>query len=168
MKNDLRLFYGSCFALISTAFSFAIYAGILPQLGDAFGLTATQLGFITSMWLKYVISQEKPMHYIVFGVKNMAHRHKVLDEINRKHTGEMRNSGRPPTMSDLPKTADFCEYFVGSNKITTKINRETNKNIHTIYTFPGVKDRYNRELKMNYEGYEGKLCATLPEFVIKC
>ena len=50
MKNDLRLFYGSCFALISTAFSFAIYAGILPQLGDAFGLTATQLGFITSMW----------------------------------------------------------------------------------------------------------------------
>ena len=124
--------------------------------------------FITSMWLKYVISQEKPMHYIVFGVKNMAHRHNVLDEINRKHTGEMRNSGRPPTMSDLPETADFCEYFVGSNKITTKINSETNKNIHTIYTFPGVKDRYNRELKMNYEGYDGKLCATLPEFIIKC
>ena len=36
--------------LIIPAFSFAIYAGILPQLGDAFGLTATQLGFITSMW----------------------------------------------------------------------------------------------------------------------
>ena len=50
MKNDLRLFYGSCFALITTAFSFAIYAGILPQLGEDFNLSATQLGFITSMW----------------------------------------------------------------------------------------------------------------------
>ena len=47
MKNDLRLFYGSCFALITTAFSFAIYAGILPQLGEDFNLSATQLGFIT-------------------------------------------------------------------------------------------------------------------------
>jgi len=124
--------------------------------------------FITSMWLKYVISQEKPMHYIVFGVKNRTHRHNVLDEINRKHTGEMRNSGRPPSMNDLPETADFCEYFVGSNRITTKINRETNKNNHTTYAFPGVKDRYNSELKMNYVGYEDKLCATRPEFIIKC
>lgn len=48
--NADRLFYGSCFALITTAFSFAIRAGILPQLGEEFGLSAEQLGFITSMW----------------------------------------------------------------------------------------------------------------------
>ncbi|WP_373513193.1 sugar MFS transporter [Persicitalea sp.] len=48
--NANRLFLGSCFALITTAFSFAIRAGILPQLGEEFGLNAEQLGFINSMW----------------------------------------------------------------------------------------------------------------------
>lgn len=48
--NADRLFLGSCFALITTAFSFAIRAGILPQLGAEFGLSAEQLGFINSMW----------------------------------------------------------------------------------------------------------------------
>lgn len=49
-QNSKRLFYGSCFALITTAFSFSIRAGILPQLGETFNLTATQLGFINQMW----------------------------------------------------------------------------------------------------------------------
>lgn len=49
-QNQKRLFYGSCFALITTAFSFSIRAGILPQLGETFNLTATQLGFINQMW----------------------------------------------------------------------------------------------------------------------
>jgi len=49
-NNNLRLFYGSCFALITTAFSFSIRAGILPELGETFDLTAKQLGFINQMW----------------------------------------------------------------------------------------------------------------------
>ena len=48
--NKNRLFLGSCFALITTAFSFSIRAGILPQLAKDFDLTAEQLGFINSMW----------------------------------------------------------------------------------------------------------------------
>jgi len=48
--NKSALFNGSCFALITTAFTFAIRAGILPQLGQDFGLSAEQLGFINSMW----------------------------------------------------------------------------------------------------------------------
>lgn len=48
--NKSALFNASCLALITTAFSFSIRAGILPQLGDSFGLTAEQLGFINSMW----------------------------------------------------------------------------------------------------------------------
>lgn len=48
--NANRLFYGSCFALITTAFSFSIRAGILPQLGEELSLNAGQLGFINSMW----------------------------------------------------------------------------------------------------------------------
>lgn len=48
--NPKRLFYGSCFALITTAFSFSIRAGILPQLAEEFNLTATQLGFINQMF----------------------------------------------------------------------------------------------------------------------
>ncbi|MFB5946819.1 MFS transporter [Albibacterium profundi] len=48
--NKSALFNGSCFAIITTAFSFSIRAGILPILGDKFGLTAEQLGFINSMW----------------------------------------------------------------------------------------------------------------------
>lgn len=50
MLNKTRLFNGSCFALITTAFSFSIRAGILPQLGQEFNLSAEQLGFINSMW----------------------------------------------------------------------------------------------------------------------
>jgi MFS family permease len=48
--NSKRLFYGSCFALITTAFSFAIAAGILDQLITELELTASQGGLITSMW----------------------------------------------------------------------------------------------------------------------
>jgi putative MFS transporter len=48
--NPQRLFYGSCFALITTAFSFSIRAGVLPQLAETFDLSATQLGFINSMF----------------------------------------------------------------------------------------------------------------------
>jgi putative MFS transporter len=48
--NSTRLFNASCFALITTAFSFSIRAGILPQLGAEFNLTAEQLGFINSMF----------------------------------------------------------------------------------------------------------------------
>jgi MFS family permease len=44
------LFYGSCFALVTTAFSFSIRAGILPQLGEQFNLSAQDLGFINQMW----------------------------------------------------------------------------------------------------------------------
>jgi MFS family permease len=48
--NANRLFYASCFALITTAFSFAIAAGILDQLKTELELTASQTGLITSMW----------------------------------------------------------------------------------------------------------------------
>ncbi len=48
--NRSALFNASCFALITTAFTFAIRAGILDQLGEDFGLSAEQLGFINSMW----------------------------------------------------------------------------------------------------------------------
>lgn len=48
--NKRALFNGSCLALITTAFSFSIRAGILPILGEKFDLTAEQLGFINSMW----------------------------------------------------------------------------------------------------------------------
>ena len=50
MKTENRLFMGSCFALITTAFSYSIRAGILVQLGKEMNFTAQQLGFINSMW----------------------------------------------------------------------------------------------------------------------
>ena len=48
--NPRKLFLGSCFALITTALSFSIRAGILPQLGEELSLSAEQLGHINSMW----------------------------------------------------------------------------------------------------------------------
>lgn len=71
--NKSALFNGSCFAIITTAFSFSIRAGILPQLGDEFGLTAEQLGFINSMWflgmpISMVIGG---LVYHTFGPKNI-------------------------------------------------------------------------------------------------
>jgi len=71
--NKSALFNGSCFALITTAFTFSIRAGILPQLGEAFGLSAEQLGFINSMWfLGFPISMIiGGLVYHTFGPKNI-------------------------------------------------------------------------------------------------
>ena len=48
--NANRLFLASCFALITTAFSFSIRAGILTQLGTELKLDTVQLGHINQMW----------------------------------------------------------------------------------------------------------------------
>ena len=71
--NKSALFNGSCFALITTAFTFSIRAGVLPQLGQAFGLSAEQLGFINSMWfLGFPISMIiGGLVYHTFGPKNI-------------------------------------------------------------------------------------------------
>lgn len=71
--NNSRLFLGSCFALITTAFSFSIRAGILPQLATDFNLTAEQLGFINSMWfLGFPIAMiVGGLVYHTFGPKNI-------------------------------------------------------------------------------------------------
>lgn len=47
--NSSRLFVASCFALVTTAFAFAIRAGILGELAGKFSLTDTQLGYINQM-----------------------------------------------------------------------------------------------------------------------
>lgn len=47
--NASRLFVASCFALVTTAFAFAIRAGILNELSSKFDLTDTQLGYINQM-----------------------------------------------------------------------------------------------------------------------
>lgn len=71
--NRTALFNGSCFALITTAFTFAIRAGVLPELGREFNLTAEQLGFINSMWfLGFPISMIiGGLVYHSFGPKNI-------------------------------------------------------------------------------------------------
>jgi MFS family permease len=71
--NKKALFYGSCFGLITTAFSFSIRAGILPQLGEEFNLSAEQLGFINGMWfLGFPISMViGGLVYHSFGPKNI-------------------------------------------------------------------------------------------------
>jgi MFS transporter, putative metabolite:H+ symporter len=71
--NKNRLFLGSCFALITTAFSFSIRAGILAQLGTDFNLSAEQLGFINSMWfLGFPVSMIiGGLVYHSFGPKNI-------------------------------------------------------------------------------------------------
>lgn len=71
--NKSALFNGSCFALITTAFTFSIRAGILPQLAERFSLTAEQLGFINLMFfLGFPISMIiGGLVYHSFGPKNI-------------------------------------------------------------------------------------------------
>ena len=64
--NNSRLFLGGCFALITTAFSFSIRAGILPQLAIDFNLSAEQLGFINSMW--FLAIKTKQAMFIIFPI----------------------------------------------------------------------------------------------------
>ncbi|MBC3764733.1 MFS transporter [Neptunicella marina] len=49
MDNTAKLFRASCLALIVTAMTFAIRAGILTQLSQQFTLNDTELGLINSM-----------------------------------------------------------------------------------------------------------------------
>jgi len=71
--NKSALFNGSCFALITTAFTFSIRAGILAQLGEEFTLTAEQLGFINLMFfLGFPISMIiGGLAYHSFGARNI-------------------------------------------------------------------------------------------------
>ena len=71
--NKSALFNGSCFALITTAFTFSIRAGILPQLGTEFNLSAEQLGFINLMFfLGFPISMILGgLFYHTFGARNI-------------------------------------------------------------------------------------------------
>ncbi|MEM1325354.1 MAG: MFS transporter [Bacteroidota bacterium] len=50
MTNDKKLFYGSCFALITTAFSFSFRASMLTAWESELGIDKVDLGFINSMW----------------------------------------------------------------------------------------------------------------------
>lgn len=47
--NKKRIFNASCFALVTTAMTFAIRAGILNQLGADFSLSDRELGFVNAM-----------------------------------------------------------------------------------------------------------------------
>ncbi len=47
--NRNRLFLGSCFALITTAFAFGIRAGIMNDLAKNFSMSDTELGWIQFM-----------------------------------------------------------------------------------------------------------------------
>ena len=47
--NKQRLFIASCFALITTAFAFAIRAGIMNDLAKTMDMSDTQLGWINFM-----------------------------------------------------------------------------------------------------------------------
>ena len=49
MENKNRLFLASCVALIVTAMTFAIRAGIMNELGDEFNFTNKQLGIMAQM-----------------------------------------------------------------------------------------------------------------------
>lgn len=71
--NKSALFTGSCFAVITTAFTFSIRAGILPQLAEQFNLSAEQLGFINLMFfLGFPISMIiGGLVYHSFGPKNI-------------------------------------------------------------------------------------------------
>lgn len=48
-SNQSRIFLTCCIALVVTAMTFAIRAGILTQLGEDFGLSDTYLGWINAM-----------------------------------------------------------------------------------------------------------------------
>jgi MFS family permease len=71
--NNQRLFIASCFALVTTAFAFAIRAGILNALSTQFVLTDTQLGYINSMAILGfpIATMVGGVLYNLFGAKRM-------------------------------------------------------------------------------------------------
>jgi len=72
-SNQSRIFTASCVALIVTAMTFAIRAGILTELGEDFGLSDTQLGWINGMafWGFPVATLVGGLIYNALGPKRM-------------------------------------------------------------------------------------------------
>ena len=50
LNQQSRIFTASCIALVVTAMTFAIRAGILTELGTTFSLSDTELGWINTFW----------------------------------------------------------------------------------------------------------------------
>lgn len=71
--NKARIFQASCFALITTAFAFAIRAGILSELSETLSLSDKQLGYINQMAiLGFPIATIVGGYlYNIFGAKRM-------------------------------------------------------------------------------------------------
>lgn len=121
--------------------------------------------YITSMWFNSKTNEKAAMHYIIFGVKdaNSDKIGKIIDELNR-------NENTIPSMNDLPYSAYFSEYFMGSRDITQSIVEKL-KNADTYgatetFTFTGQKNPVN-SLKMNYNYHDETFLSTLPEFLIE-
>ena len=68
-----KLFYASCIALLVTAMTFAIRAGILLELGEDFKLNNYQLGWVNSMafWGFPVATIFGGLLYNYFGPKKL-------------------------------------------------------------------------------------------------
>ncbi|MEM1323234.1 MAG: MFS transporter [Bacteroidota bacterium] len=71
--NRQRLFNASCIALVVTAMTFAIRAGILTELSKEFQLTDTQLGWVNSMaFLGFPVATIiGGLLYNIFGAKKL-------------------------------------------------------------------------------------------------
>ena len=108
--NPSRLFNASCFALITTAFAFAIRAGILKELATDFNLTDTQLGYINQMVLGIgfpIATIAGGLLYNQFGAKRMmmvallvmglfSYRQLGIDQ-NSRAFGQFESTGVRPT-----------------------------------------------------------------------
>jgi putative MFS transporter len=101
MENKNRLFYASCFALITTAFSFSIRAGILAQLGKELNFTASQLGFINSMWFLGF-----PLSMLIGGlVYHTVGPKRIMNFAFFAHPEATSASSSPPSSSDWATAA---------------------------------------------------------------
>tara|TARA_B100000795_G_C22606093_1_gene363185 strand:- start:293 stop:583 length:291 start_codon:yes stop_codon:yes gene_type:complete len=94
------------------------------------------------------------MKFIVFGVKNINYKYKVIDTIN--------------STDDIQKfknSLEFVDTFMCCKEITQKLTEYTKDKGKQIYEFIGNKNKDNKLiLKFNY--HNKLLLATLPEFRI--
>ncbi len=110
--------------------------------------------YITSTWFNSQQNQDKCMKFIVFGVKNINYKYKVIDTIN--------------STDDIQKfknSLEFVDTFMCCKEITQKLTEYTKDKGKQIYEFIGNKNKDNKLiLKFNY--HNKLLLATLPEFRI--
>jgi len=112
--------------------------------------------YITSMWFNVEMSKKEKQLYMIIGLKDRSNK-----RINKLEN--FMNFNYTPSINDMPKNVDFCEYFeIPSDRVENIWEKTKEKGSYR----DKINGSKNNILRINFHSTGNMLLATLPEFTI--